>query len=108
MEFVFGIIGLVVGLVIGILVARAQKSALEVKANALSDEAARLKEEIASQKSEMNTLVAEKQELATKCEVLATQKDNVEAKAREEAEKYIQAKAARGFRSADGFGQGRQ
>ena len=94
MEFVFGIIGLVVGLVIGILVARAQKSALEVKANALSDEAARLKEEIASQKSEMNALVAEKQELATKCEVLATQKDNVEAKAREEAEKYIQAKAA--------------
>ena len=94
MEFVFGIIGLVVGLVIGILVARAQKSALEVKANALSDEAARLKEEIASQKSEMNTLAAEKQELATKCEVLATQKDNVEAKAREEAEKYIQAKAA--------------
>ena len=94
MEFVFGIIGLVVGLVIGILVARAQKSALEVKANALSDEAARLKEEIASQKSEMNALAAEKQELATKCEVLATQKDNVEAKAREEAEKYIQAKAA--------------
>ena len=94
MEFVFGIIGLVVGLVIGILVARAQKSALEVKANALSDEAARLKEEIASQKSEMNALVAEKQELATKCEVLATQKDNVEAKAREEAEKYIQEKAA--------------
>ena len=94
MEFVFGIIGLVVGLVIGILVARAQKSALEVKANALSDEAARLKEEIASQKSEMNALVAEKQELATKCEVLATQKDNVEAKAREEAEKHIQAKAA--------------
>ena len=94
MEFVFGIIGLVVGLVIGILVARAQKSALEVKANALSDEAARLKEEIASQKSEMNTLVAEKQELATKCEVLATQKDNVEAKAREEAEKHIQEKAA--------------
>ena len=94
MEFVFGIIGLVVGLVIGILVARAQKSALEVKANALSDEAARLKEEIASQKSEMNALVAEKQELATKCEVLATQKDNIEAKAREEAEKYIQAKAA--------------
>ena len=43
MEFVFGIIGLVVGLVIGILVARAQKSALEVKANAVSDEAARLK-----------------------------------------------------------------
>ena len=94
MEFVFGIIGLVVGLVIGILVARAQKSALEVKANALSDEAARLKEEIASQKSEMNALVAEKQELATKCEVLATQKDNVEAKAREEAEKHIQEKAA--------------
>ena len=94
MEFVFGIIGLVVGLVIGILVARAQKSALEVKAHALSDEAARLKEEIASQKSEMNALAAEKQELATKCEVLATQKDNVEAKAREEAEKYIQAKAA--------------
>ena len=94
MEFVFGIIGLVVGLVIGILVARAQKSALEVKANALSDEAARLKEEIASQKSEMNALAAEKQELATKYEVLATQKDNVEAKAREEAEKYIQAKAA--------------
>ena len=94
MEFVFGIIGLVVGLVIGILVARAQKSALEVKANALSDEAARLKEEIASQKSEMNALAAEKQELATKCEVLATQKDNVEAKAREEAEKHIQAKAA--------------
>ena len=94
MEFVFGIIGLVVGLVIGILVARAQKSALEVTANALSDEAARLKEEIASQKSEMNALAAEKQELATKCEVLATQKDNVEAKAREEAEKYIQAKAA--------------
>lgn len=94
MEFVFGIIGLVVGLVIGILVARAQKSALEVKANALSDEAARLKEEIASQKSEMNALAAEKQELATKCEVLATQKDNVEAKAREEAEKYIQEKAA--------------
>lgn len=94
MEFVFGIIGLVVGLVIGILVARAQKSALEVKANALSDEVARLKEEIASQKSEMNALAAEKQELATKCEVLATQKDNVEAKAREEAEKYIQAKAA--------------
>lgn len=94
MEFVFGIIGLVVGLVIGILVARAQKSALEVKANALSDEAARLKEEIASQKSEMNAIAAEKQELATKCEVLATQKDNVEAKAREEAEKYIQAKAA--------------
>ena len=94
MEFVFGIIGLVVGLVIGILVARAQKSALEVKANALSDEATRLKEEIASQKSEMNALVAEKQELATKCEVLATQKDNVEAKAREEAEKHIQAKAA--------------
>lgn len=94
MEFVFGIIGLVVGLVIGILVARAQKSALEVKANALSDEAARLKEEIASQKSEINALAAEKQELATKCEVLATQKDNVEAKAREEAEKYIQAKAA--------------
>ena len=94
MEFVFGIIGLVVGLMIGILVARAQKSALEVKANALSDEAARLKEEIASQKSEMNALAAEKQELATKCEVLATQKDNVEAKAREEAEKYIQAKAA--------------
>ena len=93
MEFVFGIIGLVVGLVIGILVARAQKSALEVKANALSDEAARLKEEIASQKSEMNALVAEKQELATKCEVLATQKDNVEAKAREEAEKHIQEKA---------------
>ena len=94
MEFVFGIIGLVVGLVIGILVARAQKSALEVKANALSDEAARLKEEIASQKSEMNALAAEKQELATKCEVLATQKDNVEAKAREEAEKHIQEKAA--------------
>lgn len=94
MEFVFGIIGLVVGLVIGILVARAQKSALEVKANALSDEAARLKEEIASQKSEMNAIAAEKQELATKCEVLATQKDNVEAKAREEAEKYIQEKAA--------------
>lgn len=94
MEFVFGIIGLVVGLVIGILVARAQKSALEVKANALSDEVARLKEEIASQKSEMNALVAEKQELATKCEVLATQKDNVEAKAREEAEKHIQEKAA--------------
>ena len=94
MEFVFGIIGLVVGLVIGILVARAQKSALEVKANALSDEAARLKEEIASQKSEMNALVAEKQELATKCEVLATQKDNIEAKAREEAEKHIQEKAA--------------
>lgn len=94
MEFVFGIIGLVVGLVIGILVARAQKSALEVKANALSEEAARLKEEIASQKSEMNALVAEKQELATKCEVLATQKDNVEAKAREEAEKHIQEKAA--------------
>ncbi|MEE1081370.1 MAG: DNA recombination protein RmuC [Bacteroidales bacterium] len=94
MEFVFGIIGLVVGLVIGILVARAQKSALEVKANAVSDEAARLKEEIASQKSEMNALVAEKQELATKCEVLATQKDNVEAKAREEAEKHIQEKAA--------------
>ncbi len=94
MEFVFGIIGLVVGLVIGILVTRAQKSALEVKANALSDEAARLKEEIASQKSEMNALVAEKQELATKCEVLATQKDNVEAKAREEAEKHIQEKAA--------------
>ena len=94
MEFVFGIIGLVVGLVIGLLVARAQKSALEVKANALSDEAARLKEEIASQKSEMNALVAEKQELATKCEVLATQKDNVEAKAREEAEKHIQEKAA--------------
>ena len=94
MEFVFGIIGLVVGLVIGILVARAQKSALEVRANALSDEAARLKEEIASQKSEMNALVAEKQELATKCEVLATQKDNVEAKAREEAEKHIQEKAA--------------
>lgn len=94
MEFVFGIIGLVVGLVIGILVARAQKSALEVKANALSDEAARLKEEIASQKSEMNALAAEKQELATKCEVLATQKDNVEAKAREETEKHIQEKAA--------------
>ena len=94
MEFVFGIIGLVVGLVIGILVARVQKSALEVKANALSDEAARLKEEIASQKSEMNALAAEKQELATKCEVLATQKDNVEAKAREEAEKHIQEKAA--------------
>ena len=94
MEFVFGIIGLVVGLVIGILVARAQKSALEVKANALSDEAARLKEEIASQKSEMNALAAEKQKLATKCEVLATQKDNVEAKAREEAEKHIQEKAA--------------
>ena len=94
MEFVFGIIGLVVGLVIGILVARAQKSALEVKANALSDEAARLKEEIASQKSEMNAIAAEKQELATKCEVLATQKDNVEAKAREEAEKHIQEKAA--------------
>ena len=94
MEFVFGIIGLVVGLVIGILVARAQKSALEVKANALSDEAARLKEEIASQKSEMNALAAEKQELATKCEVLATQKDNIEAKAREEAEKHIQEKAA--------------
>lgn len=94
MEFVFGIIGLVVGLVIGILVARAQKSALEVKANALSDEVARLKEEIASQKSEMNALAAEKQELATKCEVLATQKDNVEAKAREEAEKHIQEKAA--------------
>ena len=94
MEFVFGIIGLVVGLVIRILVARAQKSALEVKANALSDEAARLKEEIASQKSEMNALAAEKQELATKCEVLATQKDNVEAKAREEAEKHIQEKAA--------------
>lgn len=94
MEFVFGIIGLVVGLVIGILVARAQKSALEVKANTLSDEAARLKEEIASQKSEMNALAAEKQELATKCEVLATQKDNVEAKAREEAEKHIQEKAA--------------
>ena len=94
MEFVFGIIGLVVGLVIGILVARAQKSALEVKANALSDEAARLKEEISSQKSEMNALAAEKQELATKCEVLATQKDNVEAKAREEAEKHIQEKAA--------------
>ena len=94
MEFVFGIIGLVVGLVIGILVARAQKSALEVKANALSEEAARLKEEIASQKSEMNALAAEKQELATKCEVLATQKDNVEAKAREEAEKHIQEKAA--------------
>ena len=94
MEFVFGIIGLVVGLVIGILVARAQKSALEVKANAVSDEAARLKEEIASQKSEMNALAAEKQELATKCEVLATQKDNVEAKAREEAEKHIQEKAA--------------
>ena len=94
MEFVVGIIGLVVGLVIGILVARVQKSALEVKANALSDEAARLKEEIASQKSEMNALVAEKQELATKCEVLATQKDNVEAKAREEAEKHIQEKAA--------------
>ncbi len=94
MEFVFGIIGLVVGLVIGILVARAQKSALEVKANALSDEAARLKEEIASQKSEMNALAAEKQELATKCEVLATQKDNVEVKAREEAEKHIQEKAA--------------
>ena len=93
MEFVFGIIGLIVGLVIGILVARAQKSALEVKANALSDEAARLKEEIASQKSEMNALAAEKQELATKCEVLATQKDNVEAKAREEAEKHIQEKA---------------
>ena len=94
MEFVFGIIGLVVGLVIGILVTRAQKSALEVKTNALSDEVARLKEEIASQKSEMNALVAEKQELATKCEVLATQKDNVEAKAREEAEKHIQEKAA--------------
>ena len=94
MEIVIGIIGLVVGLVIGILVTRAQKSALEVKANALSDEVARLKEEIALQKSEMNGLVTEKQELATKCEVLTTQKDNVEAKAREEAEKYIKDIAA--------------
>ena len=94
MEIVIVIIGLVVGLVIGILVTRAQKSALEVKTNALSDEVARLKEEIALQKAELNGLATDKQELATKCEVLATQKDNVEAKAREEAEKHIQEKAA--------------
>ena len=94
MEIVIGIIGLVVGLVIGILVARAQKSALEIKADALSDEVARLKEEIALQKSELNGLSTDKQELATKCEVLATQKDNVEAKAREEAEKHIKDIAA--------------
>ena len=93
MEIVIVIIGLVVGLVIGILVTRAQKSALEVKTNALSDEVARLKEEIALQKAELNGLATDKQELATKCEVLATQKDNVEAKAREEAEKHIQEKA---------------
>lgn len=90
MEIVIGTLGLIVGLVIGTLVARAQKSALEVKVGALSDEAARLKEEMALQKSEMNALATEKQDLATKCEVLASQKENVEAKAREEAEKHIQ------------------
>ena len=88
MEIVIGTLGLIVGLVIGTLVARAQKSALEVKVGALSDEAARLKEEMALQKSEINALATEKQDLATKCEVLASQKENVEAKAREEAERH--------------------
>ena len=42
-------------------------------------------------KEKLNT---EKQELATRCEVLMTQKANVEAKAREDAEKYAQERVA--------------
>lgn len=90
MEIIIGIIGLAVGLVIGILVAKAQKSALEVKADSLSGEVARLKEELASQKAALDALAAERQALATKCEVLAIQKANVEEKVREEAEKHAQ------------------
>lgn len=88
MEIVIGTLGLVVGLVIGLLVARAQKSALEVKVGALSDEVSRLKEEVALQKSEMNTLATEKQQLATKCGVLAAQNENDEAKAKESEERH--------------------
>lgn len=88
MEIVIGTLGLVVGLVIGLLVARAQKSALEVKVGALSDEVSRLKEEVTLQKSEMNTLATEKQQLATKCGVLAAQNENDEAKAKESEERH--------------------
>lgn len=83
-------VGIAIGAIIGFLVTKGQKSSLEAKNNALSDEVSRIKGDNDLLKNELSVTLKEKQELSTRCEVLVTQKDNIESKANEDAEKARQ------------------
>jgi len=87
---VYIIAGIVIGAVFGVLMTKGQKSTLEARCNALSDEIGQMKAGLESLKNDLSVVSNEKQELSIKYEVLATQKEHIESKAIEEAEKAKQ------------------